>query len=93
MSTIGEPHVVSAGARSTATATSSKPVTDIRAGTGMPRARSTESTPMAMSSLRARIAVTSGWGGQDLLRRLLAPEPGEGASTTGTSREGGGPRR
>ncbi len=88
MSTIGSRTVVSAGARSTATATSSKPVTDIRPGTAMPRSRSTESTPMAMSSLRARIAVTSGWAARISSAACLPPRRVKGASTTGTSAKG-----
>ena len=50
---------------------------DLLAAPRRPRARSTESTPIAMSSLRASTAVDVGVLGEDLLGGLLAALPGE----------------
>ena len=60
ISVIGRRMVVRLGARSAATETSSKPTTDIRAGTGTRRDRNVDSTPMAIASLSAMIAVVAG---------------------------------
>jgi hypothetical protein len=70
--TIGQRTVVRGGQIWAAIGVSSKPITDNSSGTAMPRSRAAKTTPAAISSLLAKIAVGRG---DRSSRRLAAVVP------------------